>query len=939
MKQPICLHTVGSTLKHLALAVALAVGLGAGTSQAEPPVNDNFADAIDLTGSGTGQTGIATLGTQSGTGTVGATSESGETVWASSNTVWFKWTCATAGFLTFSTEGSLSIYNGPWDAAMSAYTGSSLATLTQLVAQDTTTAEIVTMEVVPGTYYIQACGYNLPPPDDTADLQLSWSFKVQSDTLVDISNAIGPSFDGGVSINDIVGLGNIGNIVGETRTYWDSKGFVVPLILNDNTLIIDSGNGNSMNAQGPISGNGTVTIDGGGSDTVLISGSTGNTYTGTTQVAQGPVGLAKNNGNALCGAITVTGSTVVWGASNQISDTSSVTLDATSVLDLAGFSDTIGNLTMATGSTVATGTSGVLTANTLMVNGTPVTAGTYTSSSSFVTGTGSLVVSNTAVVPASAANSTVTASPAEVQANGTSASTITVTLFNASNAPAPGKTVTLASSRALGIDTIAEASGVSDASGVVTFAVTSTTIGNPVFTATDTTDSVTITDTATVSFIAINYVVDISTTLTPGPDGPTQGIVIDTVVGEGYSGRLVGSTQTYWGSGGFSRALDLNGNTLIIDNGNGNTMNASGAISGNGIVQVDGGGGNPVRIMGDTGNTYTGTTEVLEGPVNLEKTSGNALCGAITVTGSTVVWAASDQISDTSNVSLGSSSVLNLAGFSDTIGNLTMTTGSTVATGGIGGILTVNSLILDGTPVTAGTYTSSSAFVSGDGSLVVSTTATLPASAANSTLAASPSSVLADGTSTSTITVTLLDAGSPPAPIAGKTVTLASNRSAGTDTISTTSSVSDASGVVTFTVQSSTAGSAIFTATDTTDSITITATATVTYTTPPTYVDISNATTPWEPAIPAAGVRINEVVASGNTARLIGLTQTHWGSGGFSRPLTLNGNTLIIDNGGGNPINISGAITGTGVITFNGWVPIRFECKVPPAMTTPPPTP
>ena len=46
---------------------------------------------------------------------------------------------------------------------------------------------------------------------------------------------------------------------------------------------------------------------------------------------------------------------------------------------------------------------------------------------------------------------------------------------------------------------------------------------------------------------------DISTTLTPGPQGPSQGMLIDATVGIGNTGRLVGSprpTGTAVASGG-----------------------------------------------------------------------------------------------------------------------------------------------------------------------------------------------------------------------------------------------------------------------------------------------------------------------------------------------------------------------------------------------------
>jgi hypothetical protein len=118
--------------------------------------------------------------------------------------------------------------------------------------------------------------------------------------------------------------------------------------------------------------------------------------------------------------------------------------------------------------------------------------------------TDSVVLTQTASVifttGPSAANSTVTASPTSVAADGVTTSTITVTLKNAANSPVAGKTVTLASSRGAS-DTISAASGPSDANGVVTFTVKSATVGTGVFTATDTTDAVVITQTASVTFV------------------------------------------------------------------------------------------------------------------------------------------------------------------------------------------------------------------------------------------------------------------------------------------------------------------------------------------------------------------------------------------------------------------------------------------------------
>jgi autotransporter-associated beta strand protein len=117
--------------------------------------------------------------------------------------------------------------------------------------------------------------------------------------------------------------------------------------------------------------------------------------------------------------------------------------------------------------------------------------GTATLSASQRNG-GYLIALRPATPPAIAANSTVAAFPTSVQADGATTSTITVTLKDGSNVAVAGKTVTLASDRNVitpGTDTISAASGLSDANGVVTFTVKSTTIGSPVFTATNVSDA------------------------------------------------------------------------------------------------------------------------------------------------------------------------------------------------------------------------------------------------------------------------------------------------------------------------------------------------------------------------------------------------------------------------------------------------------------------
>ena len=106
-----------------------------------------------------------------------------------------------------------------------------------------------------------------------------------------------------------------------------------------------------------------------------------------------------------------------------------------------------------------------------------------------------------------------------------------------------------------------------------------------------------------------------------------------------------------------------------------------------------------------------------------------------------------------------------------------------------------------------------------------------------STLSGAPSTLVADGVSISTLTVILKDgAGNP---VSGKIVSLSSSRSTA-DVISPPSASTDASGIVTFTVRSTLAGSSTYTVTDLSDSTTLLPTFAVTFVSGP--VSPSNST-------------------------------------------------------------------------------------------------
>lgn len=111
------------------------------------------------------------------------------------------------------------------------------------------------------------------------------------------------------------------------------------------------------------------------------------------------------------------------------------------------------------------------------------------------------VTETAAALVVSASASTVAANPTSVAADNVTTSTITVTLKTSSGLPVPGKTVTLAAGS--GSSVITTVSGTTDAGGVATFTVKDGTVEGPItYTATDTTDSIVITQTAQVTFTA-----------------------------------------------------------------------------------------------------------------------------------------------------------------------------------------------------------------------------------------------------------------------------------------------------------------------------------------------------------------------------------------------------------------------------------------------------
>ena len=449
---------------------------------------------------------------------------------------------------------------------------------------------------------------------------------------------------------------------------------------------------------------------------------------------------------------------------------------------------------------------------TVSVTVTSATAGSYFNSTGAVTSTNaaaSIAATATLTVTAiSATNSTVVASPTTVLADGVSTSTITVTLRDGANLAVSGKTVTLTAGS--GSSTITTVSGVTNASGQATFTVKDAVAQAVTYTAKDTTDNITVIQTATVTFVSTPIFKSFATN--PIAANGTSTLTVSLTNATAFSVGGVGFTDTYPAG----------------------LVNAS----------------NPTKSVSCGAGVLSGAT-------------GNSILG---ITGATIP------------------------------ANSACTVSVTV------------------TSATAATYTNTAT-----NTALATSTASLTVTAISptlSTVSASPASVLADGISTSTITVTLKDgAGNP---VSGKTVSLAS--ATGSSIIT---AVSNVAGVATFTVKDAIAeGPIVYTATDTTDSITITPTASVTFT-PITAPTVAKSFSPATIADYGTST-LTITLTNPNTAAITGVTftDTYPATGGLA-----NTSTLVLSNtcGGANP---GTAASGTTLTLSGGTIPASSSCSV-----------
>ncbi len=469
-----------------------------------------------------------------------------------------------------------------------------------------------------------------------------------------------------------------------------------------------------------------------------------------------------------------------------------------------------------------------------------------------------------------ATESTVSANPTSVSANGDSATTITVTVIS-DGSPVPGHTVTVSGGNAQ-VGSATEGSDTTDANGVATFTARDSTAETVTFTATDQTGAAPtqIDQTAQVRFY--------------GPPDPTKSTVVadpTSVPADGESQSTI--TVTLKDANGApvpsqSVSLSQDGNATVPDGSVFTDANGQSAF-----VVSD---ANPETV------TFTGSFgdgEHVAQTATVDFTSTSVDSGVSTVVADDSTLPADDSTSTTITVTLRNSN-------GDPVPNkeVSLSDGGAGSTFSGEGTTDANGqMTFDVSSAHTGEVTYTARDVPDE--LTIDEQATIdyvaPTDAGNSTATPSTQSVPANGDSTATISVQLEDGNGQPIPNRELNVTASSSTtSIGTGTTITTSSngnaslnVSDATAeTVTFTItdpltstQLNSQPTVDFTSGTTTTTTTTTSggggggggtpatTTTTTTTTPPPTTTTTTTTTPPPPPPPVSGQNIDVLPFSG----------------------------------------------------------------------------
>ena len=444
-----------------------------------------------------------------------------------------------------------------------------------------------------------------------------------------------------------------------------------------------------------------------------------------------------------------------------------------------------------------------------------------------------------ATASTSATNSTVVASPLTTVADGANQSTITVTLMDDNDHPVTsGKSVTLSAgsgNSTLEVNGSAGSTETTNGSGQAVFTVSDTNPESVTYTATDATDSnLVVKQTASVTFDA------------PVASGANSSITAaSTSVPQGGSTTVTVTLKDQ----GAADPQPIKGHVISLSQGSGSSTIVP-ASSGSDTTNAQGKATFTVSDSKAETVTYTATDTTAAPPIALSGQSVSVTFGTLVVSASdstvkTTTPIVATAVSDVPQTS-GTVNVVLLDGTSPVAGKtVELTSSSTSAvvtpssqTSGSGGLATF--AVSDPTAETV-TFT---AVDSTDDNLKLTSTVQvsfqLPAvSASRSLLSASPSEVNADGVSAAGLTATIDDQFGNP--LANKTVTVAGVVTGTTnpsvtgrvlpsqDTNGTVITTTNSYGEISFDANDTTAESITYTATDTTDNVTVTQTATVTF--------------------------------------------------------------------------------------------------------------
>ena len=435
--------------------------------------------------------------------------------------------------------------------------------------------------------------------------------------------------------------------------------------------------------------------------------------------------------------------------------------------------------------------------------------------------------------------SAVSADPTNVPADGTTSSTVTVSLrdseVNGSSAPMAGKTIQLTGlSGASTIVPATSGSDVTDANGLATFSVADAVAESVVFQAKDTTDSVTLTDTASVLFGVAPSVSAATSTVVASPS-PAQ---------TGPSGTAV--TVTLLASDGHTA---ISGKSVLLT-----VQSTSGhaAVVGADSVSTDASGHAQFQVTDTTAESVTITaTDTTDANLVLDSKPVVVFAAppppTISPTISTVIISGSPAPADGFAEAVANVTVLNtndapVSGATVSISAAPAKTALVVAVGGIN-VTNSNGVVQFGVRDT--TAESLTLTVTANGVTLSSkpTVQFVPGepNANKSTVAAAPAQVAADGSTASTITVTLTDYfGNPEAgrainltPVSGSSVITPVQVTSGVQP-----GVTNAQGKAAFSVTDATTEVVAYTATETADALKLSQLVSVTFGTPPPVLPV-----------------------------------------------------------------------------------------------------